>query len=136
MNIKKYRGSRTCGGGSHKKRRGAGSRGGRGKAGSHKSKFVKFLLEGYQKGKHGFKRPPEVIREKNTINLSELEELASSEEFAQYEGDILCVNTISLGFDKVLGRGKITKPMKVIAKEFSSKAIEKIKEAGGEAVIE
>jgi len=132
VDIKKYRGSRTCGGGSHKKRRGAGSRGGRGKAGSHKSKFVKFLLEGYQKGKHGFKRPPEVIKEKNTINLSELEELVSSD---SYEGDVLYVDTISLGFDKVLGKGKITRPMKVVAKEFSSKAIEKIKEAGGEAVI-
>ncbi len=59
--VKKIRGSRTCGGGSHKKRRGAGNRGGRGNAGVHKHKYIKFVKlakEGlYEFGKHGFTRP-------------------------------------------------------------------------------
>ncbi len=59
--VKKIRGSRTCGGGSHKKRRGAGHRGGRGNAGVHKHKYIKFVKlakEGlYEFGKRGFTRP-------------------------------------------------------------------------------
>ncbi len=63
--VKKMRGSRTFGWGSHKKRRGAGNRGGRGNAGVHKHayiKFVKLAKEGlYEFGKYGFTRP-KVVR--------------------------------------------------------------------------
>ncbi|MGZ4936126.1 MAG: 50S ribosomal protein L15, partial [Halobacteriota archaeon] len=44
--TKKFRGSRTCGGGTHKNRRGAGNRGGRGHAGGCKHHFVKELKLG------------------------------------------------------------------------------------------
>lgn len=67
LKVKKFRGSRTCGGGSHKKRRGAGHRGGRGNAGVHKHKYLKFLkLEKaglYEFGDHGFTRPSAVLKE-------------------------------------------------------------------------
>jgi len=67
LKVKKFRGSRTCGGGSHKKRRGAGHRGGRGNAGVHKHKYLKFLklerLGLYEFGKHGFTRPKAVVAE-------------------------------------------------------------------------
>ncbi|AGK60142.1 LSU ribosomal protein L15P [Archaeoglobus sulfaticallidus PM70-1] len=58
--IKKIRGSRTCGGGSHKKRRGRGSRGGAGNAGILKHKYLKAIKEGYEIGKHGFRRPENI----------------------------------------------------------------------------
>ncbi len=65
--VKKYRGSRTCGGGSHKNRRGAGNRGGRGNAGVHKHKYIKFVKLAkaglYQFGKHGFTRPKTVRKD-------------------------------------------------------------------------
>uniref|UniRef100_A0A7C3YP19 Large ribosomal subunit protein uL15 n=1 Tax=Geoglobus ahangari TaxID=113653 RepID=A0A7C3YP19_9EURY len=65
--VKKYRGSRTCGGGSHKKRRGAGHRGGRGNAGAFKHKYlrtIKLVKAGlYQIGKRGFTRPACIVRE-------------------------------------------------------------------------
>ena len=41
----KLRGQRTHGGGGTKNRRGAGCRGGVGKAGSHKHKFSKYYVE-------------------------------------------------------------------------------------------
>ncbi|MEM4291912.1 MAG: 50S ribosomal protein L15, partial [Archaeoglobaceae archaeon] len=67
LKVKKFRGSRTCGGGSHKKRRGAGHRGGRGNAGAHKHKYLKFLklekLGLYEFGKHGFTRPKNIVEE-------------------------------------------------------------------------
>jgi len=59
--VKKYRGSRTCGGGSHKNRRGAGNRGGRGNAGVLKHKYIWAIKTGYEIGKHGFTRP-KVVR--------------------------------------------------------------------------
>ncbi|MCS7144745.1 MAG: uL15 family ribosomal protein [Archaeoglobaceae archaeon] len=69
LKVKKFRGSRTCGGGSHKKRRGAGHRGGRGNAGVHKHKYLKFLklerLGLYEFGDRGFTRPRAVVKEIN-----------------------------------------------------------------------
>ena len=41
--VKKFRGSRTFGWGSHKNRRGRGNRGGAGNAGVHKHKYIKFV---------------------------------------------------------------------------------------------
>ena len=37
-------------------------------------------------------------------------------------------------YDKVLSKGKLTKPIKVTCKSFSNSAVEKIKQAGGEAI--
>ncbi len=65
--VKKFRGSRTFGWGSHKKRRGRGSRGGAGNAGVHKHKYLKFIKLAkkgeYQFGKHGFTRPKVLTKE-------------------------------------------------------------------------
>ncbi|MCS7118937.1 MAG: uL15 family ribosomal protein [Archaeoglobaceae archaeon] len=89
LKVKKFRGSRTCGGGSHKKRRGAGHRGGRGNAGVHKHKYLKFIklekLGLYEFGKHGFTRPKTVKGEFNQkkaliSNLRELKESGKLDE--------------------------------------------------------
>ena len=59
--VKKFRGSRTHGKGRNDRNRGAGCRGGRGNAGRHKHKYIKFIklakMGLYQFGKHGFTRP-------------------------------------------------------------------------------
>ena len=72
---KSYRGSNTHGGGSHKKRRGSGNRGGYGNAGTGKRadhrKFTilkKFGLSYF--GKRGFKRKNAELLKK--INICEL----------------------------------------------------------------
>ncbi|KXB02924.1 50S ribosomal protein L15, partial [candidate division MSBL1 archaeon SCGC-AAA261G05] len=49
----------------------------------------------------------------------------------QKEGKTI-VDVTKIGIDKVLGRGKISRSMKVIAKNFSKSAKEKLEEAGGE----
>ncbi|RUM34084.1 MAG: 50S ribosomal protein L15, partial [Archaeoglobus sp.] len=60
--IKRIRGSRTCGSGSHKNNsRGRGCRGGSGNAGMFKHKYIKAVKEGYEIGKYGFNRP-KVVR--------------------------------------------------------------------------
>ncbi len=65
--VKKFRGSRTHGKGRNRRNRGAGCRGGRGNAGVHKHKYLKFIklakLGLYQFGKYGFTRPKVVQQE-------------------------------------------------------------------------
>ncbi len=74
--VKKFRGSRTFGWGSHKNRRGRGNRGGAGNAGVHKHKYIKFVKLAkkgeYLFGKHGFTRPK--ILRKDYINVQAVKE--------------------------------------------------------------
>lgn len=136
--IRKFRGQRTYGYGSHKKHRGKGSRGGRGLAGMHKHKWsytVKYAPEHF--GKRGFKRPQEIVRRQESINLKELDQIAErllEQKLAEKEGDKIKINVSKLGYEKVLGSGKLTKPLIVEAKYFSKSATKKLEKARGEAV--
>jgi large subunit ribosomal protein L15 len=135
-NVTKFRGSRTCGGGTHKNRRGGGSRGGRGFAGGCKHHFVRNYMKGMAYGKHGFKRPQKILSNKPIVNVGELDELA--EQLVQYgeahkQGDVYHINLAELEYPiaKVLGNGRITKPMAITVPECSVRARFKIEEAGG-----
>ena len=136
--INKMRGSRSNGGGSVKRRRGAGNKGGKGKAGAGKHHWSTTVIENrYYFGKHGFKRPQKMIKKVNAVNLSYLEEQADdlvAAGKASQEGDAIVIDVTELGFYKVLAKGKITKTFKISAPQFSASAIEKIEELGGEAI--
>lgn len=139
-NVSKFRGSRTCGGGTHKNRRGAGSRGGHGKAGGCKHHFVRNYMNGLFYGRHGFKRPQKTISYKSIVNVGELDELAQQlvmDGVARKEGDVFHINLAELEYpiDKVLGNGTITKPIVVKVSGCSAMAQSKIEEAGGEVQI-
>ncbi len=137
MNTKKFRGSRTCGGGTTKNRRGAGNRGGRGKAGGCKHHFVRALQLGYSYGKHGFKRPAEVVRDVSIVNVGELDELAPylvEEGLAEIKDGTYHINLENLGIEKVLGSGRVTKSLAITSEEFSATAREKIEGAGGSCI--
>jgi large subunit ribosomal protein L15 len=137
--IRKMRGSRTVGGGSSKKRRGAGHRGGRGNAGLHKSKWtwtVKYDPKHF--GKYGFKRPPKSILKFAPVNLDYLDE--KSEELvkqglAQSKNGAIEIDITDLGYNKVLGKGRVNRPLIIKSPKFSSSAIQKIEEAGGEVIV-
>ncbi len=136
--FSRHRGKSSHGYGAKKKHRGYGSKGGKGKAGSgkraHQKKPTILKLYGPEYfGKHGFKRPRFHNKKTKTINLKQIEE--NLDKFATKEHDIFVVDLKKLGYDKVLSEGHITKKLKIMAKSFSKNAIEKIKEAGGEAVI-
>ncbi|MCD4846404.1 MAG: 50S ribosomal protein L15 [Methanosarcinales archaeon] len=135
-NVTKFRGSRTCGGGTHKNRRGAGSRGGHGNAGNDKHHFVRNFLQGYTFGKHGFKRPQKVISYKSIVNVGELDEMAQQlvlDEQARKEDDVYYINLAELEYpiDKLLGTGKAAKSMIITVADCSDKARSRIEEAGG-----
>ncbi len=135
--TKKFRGSRSCGGGTHKNRRGGGSRGGRGNAGTCKHHFVRSMQRGLSFGKHGFKRPQSVTSTKIIVNIGEIDETIEQlviDGFAQKKGNVYHIDLGSIGIEKVLGSGKVTKPLFITAAEFSSAAKQKIEEAKGQIV--
>jgi len=124
---RRFRGRRTYHG-CHKKARGGGSRGGRGQAGLHKHKWsytIKYDPEHF--GKTGFKRPQAVLKKIRSINLKHLDKIAR-------EKNLDKINVLELGYEKVLGGGKLSKPLEVEAKFFSKQAVKKLEEAGGKAV--
>lgn len=70
----------------------------------------------------------------NIINLKDLDKIKSNDpitlEFLREKRIVKRNEPI-----KVLGEGKLTKPVTVHAKKFSKSAIKKIEEAGGKAVV-
>ncbi|MBU5678323.1 MAG: uL15 family ribosomal protein [Candidatus Aenigmatarchaeota archaeon] len=144
--TRKMRGSKTHGYGSKKKHRGKGSKGGKGYAGSHKHKWIKIIKEEPEHfGKHGFTS----IRgkESKTINIKDLERLIK--DFREGKIDIkndeikeddekIEINLTKLGYDKLLGKGKLNfeKPIIIIVKSFSQQAKQKIESANGKIITE
>ena len=133
--AKKFRGSRTCGGGTHKNRRGAGSRGGRGHAGGCKHHFVRELLLGRGYGSYGFIMPQNMLRDPTIVDVGALDE--GAERLVELKRARVRTGKyyITLDVDKVLGKGRVTKPLIVTARSFSKRAQEKLESAGGKAKI-
>lgn len=135
----RYRGSMTHGKGSKKKRRGSGNQGGKGMAGTGKRSDNKkptiSKIENYF-GKHGF-----VSRNKRDIkavNIGYIEEniaKLNSQGLVNKEDDLFFVDLKKLGFNKLLSDGIIKNKYKIKAPYASKKAIEKIKEVGGEIIL-
>jgi len=125
--IRKFRGSRTVGYGRIGQHRDSGSKGHR-KVGRHKHLWSYVVTqEPDYFGKNGFTSPQSLHRHENTINLKKLEEIAqiSRQENPQ-------IDLTALGYTKLLGTGKVTKPLTVQVSSYSKSAAEKIKKAGGE----
>jgi large subunit ribosomal protein L15 len=134
----KYRGSRTCGGGTHKNRRGAGNRGGRGRAGINAHHFVKWYKEmgGPVFGKDGFSNSSQTTV--TVIDVGIIDQIIPSllaQGIAKNEGDVIVINAADMGIEKVLGSGKVTKKMNISAQAFSESAKAKIEKMGGKTQI-
>lgn len=134
--IKKIRGTRTCGGGSHKKRRGKGSKGGSGNAGAYAHHFVRSLKLGMKKGKQSSGSARHSKTYDAIMNVGELDEklpeLIKAGK-AEERGDAVFLDATQLGIRKILGRGELRGKPKLIVRvnEISGIAKEKIEEAGG-----
>ncbi len=133
---KRRRGERSYHG-SHKKQRGAGNRGGRGNAGMHKHKWsytLKYEPEHF--GKKGFVSP--VTKEVKAINLKDLDQMTDKlleQKLATKEDDKIKIDLGKIGYDKLLGSGRVTNQLVVEAKYFSKQAIKKLEYIGGKAVV-
>ncbi|MFH1978045.1 MAG: uL15 family ribosomal protein [Candidatus Aenigmatarchaeota archaeon] len=123
----KMRGTKTHGYGSKKKHRGAGSRGGRGYAGSLKhKKFWIFKNEPNHIGSRGFRslKQKGFSSAKKSIGLRDLVGLTNDTE----------IDVTKFGYQKVIGTGQITQVLTIKANQFSKIAKEKIEKAKGKAV--
>ena len=116
--TRKHRGRKDCNG--HKKKgRGAGNRGGRGKAGLSKHKFTWVA----KNDPTYFSKPsmkPKADKQK-FMNLTQIENIILKKGLKE----------LDLSEYKILGTGNITEVVKIKALSFSKKALEKIKQAGG-----
>ncbi len=137
--TEKHRGSRTHGRGK-KAGRGAGKRGGRGNAGLHKHKFMSMVkYDPTHFGRYGFRRPRiPSERKPTTINIGQLEEQLDTfleKGLAKRVGEKIEVDLDSAGVDKLLGSGKLKKPLKITVSKASERARSKVEDAGGELLL-
>ncbi len=132
--IRKTRGSRTQGYGRISQHRDSGQKGYR-KVGRHKhlwSYVVKYCPDYFSKS--GFTSPKSLKHKPNVINLSKLDEMASS--CAIQQNGETHIDLTSLGYTKLLGAGRITQALTVTVPSCSKTATEKIQAAGGKILTE
>ncbi len=136
--VTKYRAKTYHGAGHRKKRRGAGSRGGRGMAGSGKRAGQKKAGIGDTLGRPGGKKGFSSHHKSSVgvgVNVSYftssvLERLVADKK-ASKEGDAYAVDLAKIGFGKLIGCGNILSKVNFTAVKVSSKAQEKVSAAGG-----
>lgn len=138
--FSRMRATTTHGYGSRKKHRGAGSRGGRGMAGTGKradAKKPSIWKDTKYFGKYGFRRNVR-LKKINTVNVSDIEKKLDfyvEKKLIEKKSDTYIIDLNKLGFQKLLGDGKATKKLKITAQYASKKAVEKVKKAGGEVIL-
>ena len=133
--TRKMRGSRTHGWGKVGQHRGAGSRGHR-NVGRHKHLWSYVAAHAPNHfGKHGFTSHLSFNSKENLINISELDEISEKISVEQEKGKFF-VNLTALGFTKLLGSGKLNKKLIVQIPSCSKSAAEKIKNSGGELILQ
>jgi large subunit ribosomal protein L15 len=122
----KFRGRSRYHGRGKKAGRGAGKRGGRGNAGINKHRLMTRLkyMPGHW-GMYGFNRHPSLRNVNVSINMQEVQALA--------DGD--SINLSEMGYDKLLGKGRIDRAIHITVAEASARAIEKVEAAGGSITI-
>ena len=134
--VRKKRGSRTQGYGQIGQHR----KGTKGKAGLHKHRWtyiIKYEPDYFEK--RGFTSQKALNRKFNIINVGELDELAdklAAEEKLERKEKKIFLDLDKLGYDKLLGMGKIANPILVRVAANSEVAAKKIEEAGGQILKE
>ena len=130
----------TAGHGHKKKNRGAGHRGGRGKAGSGKrgnAKIMKITSGNKYLGKTGF-TSIKSLKPFNIITLKEIQDklpvLISSGKMTQNK-DIFEINLTELGYDKLLAKGNVAVKLNIVVNSASKNAIAKIEAAKGKVIL-
>ncbi len=130
----KHYGNRTFGKGNKKNRRGKGSKGGTGRGGYHKQKWMQTLKrEGTTQTQPGFIN--QARRNVEEMPLSRLGEQIAKGKFQQQEGAYSIDLTEKHKRVKVLGNGEFSFKANVKANAFSASAKEKIEKAGGSVLV-
>lgn len=134
--TRRLRGSRCHGWGRSGQHRDSGMQGGHGNAGWKRHRWSSVIRYGWIIGKKGF--VPVNTHPDNAINIGQLN--LSLEKFLEQGQAKQVENRVELdlgqlGYTKLLGDGKISRPIKVTVDKCSEKAAEKIGQAGGQVVL-
>lgn len=135
--VVKYRGSKTHGGGSMKKRRGAGHRGGRGRAGSGKRGDAKKPRYWKEKASKGFTSKRSWTP--TTINVGHLNSMAERlvvNGKMQYAAGGYTIDLATLKIERLLGGGIVDKKLMITVLQATPKAVDKVKKAGGTVTVQ
>jgi large subunit ribosomal protein L15 len=110
--------------------------GGHGNAGWKRHRWSSVIRYGWQIGKTGF--TPVNQHPQKPINVGDLElgleRLIEQGKAKQADGKIE-INLSEIGYTKLLGSGRITRPVRIIVAQSSEKATEKVSQAGGQVVL-
>lgn len=113
---------------------------GRRRAGLHKHGWTYMIKhEPDYFGKKGFTSQKALSKKINVINVGELDELADKlavEKKLERKGKKALLDLDKLGYDKLLGMGKVNRPMLVKVGSHSEVATKKVEEAGGQIIKE
>ncbi len=115
--------------------RGSGQQGGHGNAGWKRGKWSYVIRYGIEIHEKGFTRPN--AKYSQAINISDLNQQIDNYTFRglvkEAEGKTE-VDLASAGYTKLLSRGTINKPLRILVFRASERAAAKITAAGGEIV--
>ena len=131
--IRKYRGSRTVGWGQVAGHRASGHKGGLGKAGMLKHHFSTMLKDFPDHFGHDSTHPPHPNIIKKWTSVRDLDDLFAKSGIKEGEKKVLDLD--KLGYMKLLGGGQVKNAYTVNIKQSTKSAQEKVKQAGGEVLV-
>ena len=130
---RRQRGSRFCGWGQIGQHRASGSRGGVGGAGKHKHFYIRTVIE---EPNHFGHEQFHALRKSDVakwVNIKDLNQLMKYSKVSEEGKTVLDLD--ELGYEKLLGTGRVDGSFSVKVKRISQSAKEKINQAGGEVLI-
>ena len=128
---RRQRGSRYCGWGQIGQHRQSGSRGGIGGAGKHKHFYTRTVVEEPDHFGHDAFNSYNRNLVHRWINIRDLDSVVAKHGKVDEDGRVILDLTL-LGYDKLLGGGKVNSAFAVKVANISESAKEKIQQAGGE----
>jgi large subunit ribosomal protein L15 len=131
---RRQRGSRYCGWGQVGQHRQSGSRGGIGGAGKHKHFYTRTVVEEPDHFGHDAFNSYNRNLVHRWINIRELDSVVAKHGKVDEDGRVI-LDLTSLGYDKLLGGGKVNSAFAVKVANISESAKEKIQQAGGEVFL-
>jgi len=130
---RRQRGSRFCGWGQIGQHRASGSRGGVGGAGKHKHFYIRTVIE---EPNHFGHEQFHALRKTDVskwVNIKDLNQLMKYSKVSEEGKTVLDLD--ELGYEKLLGNGRVDGSFTIKVKRISQSAKEKINQAGGEVLI-
>lgn len=132
--TRKYRGSRNHGWGQIAQHRASGHKGGLGVSGQMKHHYSSMLKFEPNHFGHDSTHPPHPNITKKWTSVRDLDDLFLK--IGKEESGKKIIDLNAIGYQKLLGGGKISNAYTVKVSQFTKKAEEKVKAVGGEVLAD